>query len=268
MTKAIDAFKARAMNYLDLIFNLSKRQISQNYKDSLLGFVWILMHPVLMISIYTLIFSNVFAAKIAHLSGEISYALYICIGIVFWSYFNETVLGCIGAISSHANLIKKIKFPIMIAFASSIATSSFNFIVLLSVFAVFFVYSGGNVGIGVLNIFLVLIVQVALASGVGILFGLLGVFFRDASELIKIIMQLWFWSTPIVYPVTILPDRLKGFMEWNPFYAIITSYHDILFGRSFVNWSGLAYPFYIAAVILVLILVIIHRLRSEILDEL
>ena len=202
------------MNYPELIFNLAKRQISQTYKHSLLGFVWIILHPVLMISIYTLIFSNVFSAKIAHLSGEISYALYICIGIVFWSYFNETVIGCVGAISSHSNLIKKIKFPITIAFGSSIATSSFNFLVLLSVFAVFFVFLGGNMGIGVLNIFLVLLVQVALASGVGILFGLLGVFFRDASEFIKIFMQLWFWSTPIIYPVSILPEPLRDIIEW------------------------------------------------------
>ena len=256
------------MNYLSLAFSLSKRQFSQNYKNSIFGLGWIFVHPIVVISTYILIFSAVFASKMSYLGSAVSYGLYLCVGIVFWGYFNEIIANCMGAIRTNSNMIKKIKFPLSTVFVSAIFMASFNFVVIFSIFVIFFLFAGSPLKIDMILLLPLLFVQIFFATTIGVFTGLLCVLIRDVTEFMKVLMHLWLWVTPIVYPLSILPDKIQSAMNLNPLFPIIKSFHAILLGGSQVDWFSLSYPIAGGFVIFFLNIGIISRFKTELMDEL
>ena len=113
-----------------------------------------------------------------------------------------------------------------------------------------------------------LLVQIFFATTIGVFAGLLCVLIRDVTEFMRVVMHLWFWVTPIVYPLSILPDKVQSAMSWNPLFPIIKSFHAILLGGSQVDWFSLSYPIAIGFVMFFLNIRIISRFKTELLDEL
>ena len=256
------------MLQISLIVDISWRQITQRYKNSLFGIVWLLISPLLMVAVYTIVFSKVFSAKVLYSGNAVSYGIYVCMGIVFWTYFNELVLSASDAILRFRNLIKKLNLPLRCVFASSVVVSSVNFLILFVCFCIFFFYSGGHFSGVSFAITVILLVQIALASSIGILFGFLAVFFKDFPELLRVVLQLWFWATPIVYPISILPEPLVAYMAWNPLANIMFAYQQVLFDQSNQILHLLYYPASISFLILFTSALLAKSHRSALLDEL
>jgi lipopolysaccharide transport system permease protein len=113
-----------------------------------------------------------------------------------------------------------------------------------------------------------LLTQQAFALGLGTLLGTMNVFFRDVGHLVGIVVQFWFWLTPIIYPVAILPDKIKQFIMLNPMTGIITSYQQILLYNQWPAWENLQFQFFGAALMLAIGFVVFQRLSGELVDEL
>jgi len=168
----------------------------------------------------------------------------------------------------NANLLKKLSFPRICLPAHVILSSILNFGIVFGLFLLFLVATGHFPGLPVLAVIPVLAIQILLGVGLGVLLGVTNVFFRDVAQVTGILMQFWFWLTPIVYPGEALPAAVKSVLRWNPLWPAVEAMQDIFVNKRFPEWSTLLYPLLVAIAFVTLARAAFNRLAPEIVDEL
>ncbi|MEZ4743559.1 MAG: ABC transporter permease [Bdellovibrionota bacterium] len=222
-----------ASSNIKLLLSLTKREFKTRYLGSILGSYWNIIHPLVMISIYTLIFSKIMKAKLGVSAGPFSYSLYLCSGLLAWNYFQESISRGTNSLLDNAMFIKKMPFPPIIVFGASLLSSAINFLIAITIFGVFLTFIQ-PISIGLFFTFwLVIIILSIFSFGISIAFGCLNVFFKDIQQLISVLFQLWFWFTPIVYLEELLPDQAKWLLHFNPAWAFIESLHKLLYFQTY-----------------------------------
>lgn len=254
--------------YRGFILGSIKREFQLRYRNSMLGMAWAVIQPLAMILVYTLIFTQIMQAKLPGVQNTFGYSIYLCAGILTWGFFSEIVNRSLTTFLDNANLLKKMSFPRLTLPVVIVGSASVNFIIIFALFLVFLVLTGSFPGTVVLLLIPVLIVQVMFAIGLGITLGILNVFFRDVGQLFSVVMQLWFWVTPIIYPISILPDALQKLMILNPMAGIISAYQDILVMGVAPDWNRVGIVMVIATVLCILGLYLFRKNAGEMVDEL
>lgn len=255
-------------SYRGFISGSVKREFQSRYRNSLLGAAWTVLNPLAMIVVYTVIFSQVMKAKLPGVDNGYAYSIYLCAGVLTWGLFAEIVGRAQNVFIENANLIKKISFPRICLPVIVVLNAGVNFAIIFGLFVLFLVFSGTFPGVSFLAIFPVLAIQVVFAIGLGISVGVLNVFFRDVGQAFAVLIQFWFWFTPVVYPASILPAAVKPYINWNPMVPLITAYQDILVHGKWPQWETLAAPAALALVFCVLGMHLFRKRVGEIVDEL
>lgn len=227
--------------YRGFLFGLVARDFRARYLNSALGSIWSVINPLTQILIYTLIFSQVMRAKLPGIEDTLGYSIYLCAGLITWQFFAEVINRSQTIFIEQASLLKKVSFPRSILPVFVFLSSSINFGILLLIFLGFLAVAGKWPGWSVLALIPLLILQQGLAAGLGVFLGTLNVFFRDVGHIMGIILQFWFWLTPIVYPVQAVPDRLQWLLTMNPMFAVVKGYQDIFLYGFWPQWGDL-YP--------------------------
>jgi len=197
-------------SYRGFISGSVKREFQSRYRNSLLGAAWTVLNPLAMIVVYTVIFSQVMKAKLPGVDNGFGYSIYLCAGVLTWGLFADIVSRAQNVFLEHANLIKKISFPRICLPIIVVLNASINFAIIFTLFIAFLLFSGSFPGISFLGIFPVLAIQIGFAIGLGIIVGVLNVFFRDVGQFFAVLLQFWFWFTPVVYPTSIRPESVLG----------------------------------------------------------
>jgi lipopolysaccharide transport system permease protein len=192
--------------YRGFILGSVKREFQLKYRNSVLGAAWTVISPLAMIFVYTVIFSKVMRAKLPGEDKAFAYSIYICSGLLSWGLFTEVVTRSQTVFLEHANLLKKLSFPRICLPIVTVLNALLNFAIVFSLFSGFLAVTGNFPGWVYLALAPVLAILIAFSIGLGVTLGVLNVFFRDVGLLFGIVLQFWFWFTPVVYPVTILPD--------------------------------------------------------------
>ena len=225
----------------ELILSLAKRELLARYKGSALGIIWALLTPVVMIAIFTFIFAGIFGARFGASASPWDYAVHLFCGLLPWTMFQESVLQSSTTIVSHANLVKRVVFPLetlpLAQTLSSLGNQLFGTIALL----IAIVLIRQQVPVSILWLPVLLIPQLLFTLGAAWLIASLGVFLRDISQGISLFLQAWMFLTPIIYPESIVPPRYRVFINLNPFTPLIRSYRRVLIEGTTPDWSGLAY---------------------------
>jgi lipopolysaccharide transport system permease protein len=256
------------LSYQSFILGSVKREFQSKYSNSVLGAAWTLLNPLAMIVVYTVIFSQIMRAKLPGLDSTFAYSVYLCAGILTWGLFTEITSRSLNVFLEHANLIKKVSFPRICLPIIVVLSSGLNFLIIFALFTGFLIVSGMFPGWPFIALLPVLLIQIALAIGLGIMLGTLNVFFRDVGHFFGIFLQFWFWLTPIVYPVTILPDSIRPLLALNPMYPLINAYQTILVNGQWPQWITLVPTALIALTICILGLQLFRKRASEMVDEL
>jgi len=225
--------------YRGFVLGSVKREFQSQYLNSLLGVLWTIIQPLSMIVVYTLIFSQLMGAKLPGVESGFGYSIYLCAGILTWGLFAEIVTRSLTTFLDHANLLKKLSFPRLCLPVTVVANASVNFAIILGLFTLFLLISGTFSGWVYFAIFPLLALHILFAIGLGITFGVLNVFFRDVGKAMGVILWFWFWLTPIVYPITVLPESGQAMMAYNPMMHLIGAYQDILARGVMPDWSSL-----------------------------
>jgi len=255
-------------SYRGFILGSVKREFQSKYRNSMLGAAWTVLNPLAMIIVYTVIFSQIMRAKLPGIDSAFAYSIYLCAGVLTWGLFVEITGRCQNVFLEHANLIKKLSFPRICLPIIVVLSAGLNFSIIFSLFTVFLILSGNFPGWAFLAIFPVLIVQIVFSIGLGIILGVLNVFFRDVGQFFNIVLQFWFWLTPIVYPITILPEAGRSLMVWNPMASLVVAYQTILLNGQWPQWGTLL-PVIIVGLVLCLLGVQLFLKRAgEMVDEL
>lgn len=254
--------------YRGFILGSVKREFQSKYRNSLLGAAWTIINPLSMIIVYTVIFSQVMNAKLPGLNATYGYSIYLCAGVITWGLSAEITTRAIGMFLENANMLKKLSFPRITLPIIVVLNAGLNFGIIFGLYLLFLAITNSLPGWVTLAIIPVLLIQVVLSTGLGILLGVLNVFFRDIGQFFGIFLQFWFWLTPIVYPVSILPDNVKQWMVFNPMYPLITSYQQILVQAQWPDWESLIMPLVTGFVLSYLGFKTFKRHAGEMVDEL
>jgi len=200
------------------------------------------LQPLAMIVVYTLIFSQVMKTRLPDTNNTFSYSIYLCAGLLTWGLFAEITGRAQNVFLEHANLIKKINFPRICLPIIIVLNASINFAIIFGLFLIFLIFSGNFPGVNFLAIIPVLIIQTLFSIGLGMVLGVLNVFFRDVGQFFIVLLQFWFWLTPVVYTLSIVPTWIQTYLRWNPMTPLIGAYQDILVHATWPRWNTLWLP--------------------------
>ena len=255
-------------SYRGFVLGSVKREFQSKYSNAVLGAVWSLLSPLAMILVYTVIFAEVMRAKLPGSTNTFAYSIYLCAGVLTWGLFAEIVARAQTMFIEQANLLKKISFPRICLPLIVVLNALLNFAIIFSLFTLFLVATGNFPGLAFFAIIPVLAIQVLFAIGLGMILGVLNVFFRDVGQFFAIFIQFWFWFTPIVYPAAILPQSVRDALVFNPMAAIIAAYQGILVSGQTPHWPSLI-PALVLALLMCMLGMRLFRKRSgEMVDEL
>ena len=218
---------ASAWKYRGFVAESIRRDLRTRYAGSVLGAAWQLLSPLALIAIYTMVFSQVMRARLPGLDDQYAYAVFVCAGLLPWNMFAEILLRSQGMFVEHANLLKKSSFPRICLPAIVVGGAVANFLIVYGVFLALLMLAGRSAGFATLYAIVPIFLLVLIAAGIGVLLGLTHVFFRDVGQAIGIVLQLVFWLTPIIYPLTVLPSGYAAWIARNPLTPIFRSLQEV-----------------------------------------
>lgn len=254
--------------YRGFILGSVKREFQLKYRNSLLGATWTVLQPLAMILVYTVIFSRVMQAKLPGVANTFGYSIYLCAGILTWGLLMEITTRSQSMFLDNANLLKKLSFPRLCLPITVVATALLNFGIVFGLFTVFLVITGNFPGVAYLALAPLLILLVAFAVGLGMVLGVLNVFFRDVGQFFNIFVTFWFWFTPIVYSASILPEHVRPLVALNPMASFMIAIQGVLVRGEWPQWGNLAYMLAVAVALCLVGLRLFRRRAGEMGDEL
>ncbi|WP_263147303.1 ABC transporter permease [Pseudomonas sp. RIT-PI-AD] len=260
---------ARAIwNYRGFVAGSVKREFQSRYRNSLLGGAWMVLNPLAMIVVYTVIFSQLMKARLPGVDDGLAYSIYLCAGVLTWGFFSEIIGRSQSVFLENANMIKKLSFPRICLPLIVVLNAGVNFAIIFALFLGFLLVTGKLPGPALLGVLPVLAIQVLFSIGLGIILGVLNVFFRDVGQFVGILLQFWFWFTPIVYPLSVLPDAARAVIALNPMTPVIGAYQTIFVYGRWPDWESLWPVTLIACVLCVLGMRLFRKRAGEMVDEL
>jgi len=212
---------------LNLLIELTKRDFTERYSGSVLGVFWTFIWPLVNIFVYTVIFSQVMGARLQGASSTYSYGIYLIAGILPWTAFANTVSRSATIFADKKGIISKIKVSLPSLPLYIVMSESITFLITLLIYMVFLLMTGTPLRITLVFLPVIYLVQQIFAFSLGFLITIFHVFIRDLKEITGIVLQLWFWFTPIVYVYDILPAFAKNLVAFNPAFLFIKAYQDI-----------------------------------------
>ena len=214
----------KLLKYSDLIITWTNRAIQTRYKQSILGGLWIIIQPVASVTVYTVVFTLFVPVD----TGKTPYIVFSYVALVPWNLFSSTLNDMAGSIVDNMQLITKIYFPREVLPLSSLLARLLDFFVSYTILFILLIYFKIEIfPLGLLFLPLILVIQIIFMFGLGLGLAALNVFYRDVKPVLGLGIQLWFYASPIIYPLTLVPERLKPFYFLNPMAGILESYRAI-----------------------------------------
>ncbi|MGH9833878.1 MAG: ABC transporter permease [Blastocatellia bacterium] len=232
--------------YRELLYFLTWRDVKVRYKQTALGAAWAIIQPL-----FTMIIFSIFFGKLAGMPSDgIPYPLFAYAGLLPWTFFSNAVNGSGNSLVGSANLITKVYFPRMIIPGAAVAAGLVDLLVAFVILIVLMVYYQVGVTVHILMLPALIVLTTLLAIGVGMWMSALNVKYRDIRYALPFAIQLWMFATPIIYPLSLVPERWRWLLKINPLSGIIEGYRSAFFGRPF-DWQSLSISALITLVVLV-----------------
>jgi ABC-type polysaccharide/polyol phosphate export permease len=229
----------------ELLYLLTRRDLKLRYQDTALGFFWTAAKPLLFGLVIWFALRKVLDVE----TGEVAYHIFLLSALLPWTWFQTSLLLSTPLIAGNGALIKKVPFPVYVLPLATIANNLIHFLLSIPVLILFLVIDGRAPGPEwLLGIPLLLIIQLALMMGAALLLSALDVYFRDLEHLIEVVLNLLFYVTPILYPLSLVPGPYDDLLRLNPLAPLIEAWRD-LFVSSDLPGAGLWPTLVITAVI-------------------
>ena len=262
----------------ELLSNLTSRELRGKYQRSALGWAWSMINPLATMLIFTVVFAVVLGVDPPESrGGELrNYALFLLCGLLPWSFLSNGMTGSMTSLIGNANLVKKVYFPREILIASTVFSHDFTLLIEMAVLAVAFLVVGNFVLPWLPLVLLLIALQTAFVVGVGLAFSVLNVYFRDVQHFVAILLQLWFYATPIIYPFERVADANREFLgvdlvtlyRLNPMVGFVESYRALLYHLELPSYGDLGYITAVSLGLLALGYALFRRLEPRLAEEL
>ena len=260
----------------DLWVNLTLRELRGKYKRSFLGWGWSLLNPLAMTGIFTLVFSVLLKQDPASFTGRPSgikvFALFLLCALLPFNFLSNGMTGGMYSLVGNANLVKKVYFPREVLVAANLASWLFSLLIEMSVLCVALLVFG-NMVLPWLPLAIVLMaIQAVFVLGIALMLSVLNVYFRDTQHLIGIALQIWFYGTPIIYPLALVQQHLHGaslrLYELNPMTQFVKAYRNVLYDLRVPSFGTWAFLLCAAALSFLLGVAVFRRFEGRLAEEL
>jgi len=232
-------------HYRDLFYILTMRDIKVRYKQTLLGAAWAVIQPLFTMLIFTLFFGKLAAMP----SDGIPYPVFAYAGLLPWTFFSNVVTNSGNSLIGNSNLITKVYFPRMIIPGASVGSGLLDFVIAFGLLIVLMFYYGIGLSVNLFMLPALLILTSLLAIGVGMWMSALNVKYRDVRYALPFLIQLGMFATPIIYPSSLVPEKWRWLLAFNPLAGQIEGYRSAIFGKPF-DWFALGISVLITLAIL------------------
>lgn len=218
----------RLLRYRGLIQSLVARELKARYRGSVLGFLWSFINPLLLLAIYSFIFTTIMPNRV---EGVQPYALFMLCGILPWTWFNASLTEASGSLIAGGNLIKKVLFPAEVLPIVTVLANMVHFALALPIVVLFLViYQHPPDVAGLVWFPVAVLVQLVFTTGLALALAALTVHFRDLRDILANVLMLWFFATPIIYPWSQKEvEAYRRFFNFNPFTHLAVTYQEVLF---------------------------------------
>jgi ABC-2 type transport system permease protein len=244
-----------------LIYNLVSRDLKVKYKGSTLGFLWSLLNPLLMLVVYTVAFKYVIKLRVPN------FTIFLFSALLPWNFLSSTLSMGVTAISENSNLVKKVYFPREILPLSVVLVNLFHFFLTFTVLIPALLFF--NVQPGFAFFFLVVIVffQSLFVLGLTFIAAAMNVYYRDVKHFLEVLLQLWFWVTPIIWSISLIPEKFRDYAYLNPFTPFVIAYRDIILRNELPHWITLLTVITIGVLVFLLGSFIFHKKQRRFAEE-
>ncbi len=247
--------------YRELLYFLTLRDIKVRYKQTLLGVSWVLFQPLLTTVVFT-----IFLGILIRVPSEgTPYVLFVYAGLLLWTFFSAAVVSSSTSLVNNAHLITKVYFPRSILPVTAVAARLLDLAIAFLVLICLMAYYRAALTWAILLIPVLVALITLLALGVGMVTSAINVKYRDVGVLIPVLLQLWTYASPVVYPASLVPARWQRLYELNPLVGLIGNFRAAALGGQ-IDWSALAWSVGIIAALLVYAAFLFRRMETHFAD--
>jgi lipopolysaccharide transport system permease protein len=249
---------AELWRYRELFFIFVWRDVKVRYKQTILGVAWAIFQPIVTMVVFT-----VFFGRLGNIpSDNIPYPVFVYAGLLFWTYYQTALTNITGCLVENENIIKKVYFPRLVLPISTAITPMIDFaaaIIILFIIMGYYRYMPHFWGIVALPF--LLLVSVVASSGLGLFLASMNVKFRDVRYLLPFFIQLLLYLTPVIYPISLIPEKYQALLFINPMTGVITVARTLLLGQGVINWEYIGIS--IASSVIIFILGLAYFRKTE-----
>jgi ABC-2 type transport system permease protein len=246
------------LRYRDLIFTLVGRELKVRYRRSAIGFLWTMLQPLLTMLVLMLVFSALFRFNIDN------YPVYALAGIMFWNFFQQSIVSSMNSLKGNAQLLQKLPVPKAAFPLAMVISGVFNLLFALVPLLAIMLATGHPIRPALLFLPVAILVAATFTLGAGLLLSPLAVFFSDVVELVGVVLMLLMYMTPIFYPMAIVPERLRWVIRFNPVRSVMEVFRDPIYYGKIPPLTHLAVAVGFAALALILGVVVFRRSSDRI----
>jgi lipopolysaccharide transport system permease protein len=216
------------VSYRELVRELTTREIKARYKQSVLGYAWVMLSPLCQMIVLAFVFSTLLKVNI---TGT-TYPLFLYVGLLPWTLFTGSLQSSTSVLIENSSLIRKIYFPRELFILSTMLAKLADFFLASTVFIVFFIVFRQEAHLSILFFFPLLMIQFIFSYGLSLILAASNLLYRDIQYVLNLILLIWLYLTPVMYPPEIMPEQYRFIHQLNPMAQLLTAYRQtILFGE-------------------------------------
>ncbi|WP_169833424.1 ABC transporter permease [Paenibacillus oryzae] len=254
---------------MQLFKDLLKNDIKNRYTGSILGLAWSIIHPLSSLLIYYFVFSVILKMKIGNEYADVSFTFWLMAGILPWFLFSEALSRSTNIVLDNSSIIKKMVFPAQILPFVMFSSALINHLITVILFIIgLYTFNPSAVNMNLLLFPVYLVPLFLLTTGLSMITASLNVFLRDIGQFIGILINVWFYMTPIIYPISAVPEEFREVLVWNPMYSIIEGYRMLFFKAELVDINSLLYTSLISVILFALGYALFSKLKKSFADVL
>lgn len=258
--RIIDKIK-EIYQYRHMLKTLVKQDITGRYKGSFFGFLWTLLNPLLMLFVYSIVFQFIFR------SGIENYPIYLFICLMPWNAFANTIAVGTTCVSNNASILKKVYFPREVLPLSVVISNTIQYFFSAVIIFAALLVSGVGISWYALFLPLIVLVQAIFSLGVIMLLSAANVYIRDVQYIMNPVMMIWMYATPILYSITMIPEKFLNLYKLNPMTSIMLEYQNILYHKQLPDFVNLGMVFIVSIIILIIGYFVFNKLQRRFAEE-
>jgi ABC-type polysaccharide/polyol phosphate export permease len=250
------------LKYRELLLELTKREIKQRYKQSVLGYAWVILNPLIQMTVMAFVFQ--FLLRPADLT--VPYSIFLYAGLLPWTLFTQSVASSTGVLVSNAGLLTKIYFPREIFVYSTILAKIVDFFLASSVFILFMIFFQIPVGWHVLWFIPIFFIQNIFTTALSLVAAAANLFYRDIQYVINLSLLVWMYITPVIYSTQLFPAQYQWIFQLNPMSVFITAYRQVLLESSNPDLTSLGIGLVVSVILLIAALAFFRKIEGVFAD--